>query len=53
MPDEAPERGCWYPVAGVDRLCRHATDGASSGLCPTHQRVLLHRRVTHFVDLSF
>jgi hypothetical protein len=38
------ELGCWYPVAGVDRLCRRDTAGTSTGLCPAHQRQVLHLR---------
>jgi hypothetical protein len=36
--------GCWYPVDGVDSLCRRATGGTASGLCPVHQRRVLHLR---------
>jgi hypothetical protein len=39
------ELGCWYPVAGVDVLCRRTTAGTISGLCKEHEQTVLHRRI--------
>lgn len=36
--------GCWYPVGGLERLCRCATDGAPTGLCAEHARRLYESR---------
>ena len=47
---ERYELGCWYPVEGVERLCRRPVMDSPSGLCPDHKLALIAPRGSLLVD---